>query len=246
MAPPADSRAQAPETPPESNRGPATLGAADLAVLRMDQDGRHPVPKVRPQIPGYDIIGTIGKGVKHGRNMLGRVQQNLDRLVALKVIRPELLDDPAIVQRFQREARAAARLAHPNIVTIFDAAEANGVHFLVMEFIEGDNLGSLIRQQKPLPAGQVCEWMRWAALGLAHLHERGLVHRDIKPHNLFLKRGPGAWSRSSNLGLGDAVGQRSTPRDEVDAVRHDPGDAGLFVPGAGDERRHRRWALGHL
>ncbi len=135
-------------------------------------------------LPGYDILEPIGKG---GMGQVHKARQRtLDRIVAVKVIRAELLDNPDVVRRFQREARAAARLAHPNIVTIFDAAEADGIHFLVMEYVDGDNLGALVSSVGPLPVRQVCDWVRQAALGLQHLHERGLVHRDIKPHNLLV------------------------------------------------------------
>jgi serine/threonine protein kinase len=136
-----------------------------------------------PTIPGYDILDAIGKG---GMGQVYKARQrNLDRTVAIKIIRSELLEDQNAVRRFQREAKAVAKLAHPNIVAIFDAAEADGVHYLVMEYLEGEDLGSLVRELGMQPVAQVCDWIRQAALGLAHLHERGLVHRDVKPHNLL-------------------------------------------------------------
>src|SRR5262249_19146590 len=113
-------------------------------------------------------------------------QQRLQRLAALKVIRKDRLISPAAVERFHREAQAAARLAHPNIVAIYDAGEANGTHFLAMEYVEGTDLSKLVRDKGPLAVGPACGYIRQAALGLQHAHEQGLVHRDIKPSNLML------------------------------------------------------------
>jgi formylglycine-generating enzyme required for sulfatase activity/tRNA A-37 threonylcarbamoyl transferase component Bud32 len=115
-------------------------------------------------------------------------QRRMDRLVALKVIRRENLKTPGAVERFQREARAAAKLAHPNVVTVFDSNAVGGVHFLVMEYLEGTDLAKLVKGKGPLPVGFACEYIRQAALGLQHAHEQGLIHRDIKPHNLMLTK----------------------------------------------------------
>ena len=112
----------------------------------------------------------------------------MDRHVALKVVRPDLMRHPAAVQRFQQEARAAARLHHPNIVTAYDADQAGELHFLVMEFVEGTSLAELVRERGPLTAAEACTYARQAALGLQHAHEQGMVHRDIKPQNLILAR----------------------------------------------------------
>jgi tetratricopeptide (TPR) repeat protein len=102
------------------------------------------------------------------------------------VIHPERLAQPDAVKRFYREARAAARLAHPHLVTVYDVDEVGGTHFLAMEFVEGTDLGQLVKTRGPLPVARACDYVRQAALGLQHIHERGLVHRDIKPTNLFL------------------------------------------------------------
>ncbi len=110
----------------------------------------------------------------------------MERLVALKVIHPGLMPSPATVQRFRQEVRAAARLQHPNIVTAHDAEEAGGLHFLVMEHVEGRSLADLVRERGPLPTSEACDYARQAAQGLQHAHEQGMVHRDIKPHNLMV------------------------------------------------------------
>jgi eukaryotic-like serine/threonine-protein kinase len=92
-----------------------------------------------------------------------------------------------MAKRFQREVRSAAALDHPNIVRALDADEIGGTHLLVMEYIDGaTDLSRLVKKNGPLPVSQACEYIRQAALGLQHAYERGLVHRDIKPHNLLM------------------------------------------------------------
>src|SRR5262249_23670929 len=107
-------------------------------------------------------------------------------LVALKVIRRRLLASPTAVERFRREVQAAGQLAHSNIVTAHDAEQAGDTHFLVMELVEGKSLATVVAERGPLPVAEACDYIRQAALGLQHAHERGLVHRDIKPQNLML------------------------------------------------------------
>jgi WD40 repeat protein/serine/threonine protein kinase len=132
----------------------------------------------------YVLLERIGEGGM-GQVLKAR-HQRLERIVALKLIRKERLAGRDAVQRFQREARAAARLAHPNLVTVYDADEVGGTHFFAMEYVEGTDLAKLVRQQGPLPVREASEYVRQAALGLQHAHEQGLVHRDIKPANLML------------------------------------------------------------
>jgi serine/threonine protein kinase/Tfp pilus assembly protein PilF len=131
----------------------------------------------------YVLLELVGQG---GMGSVYKARQSrMNRLVALKVVRREALKSPVAVERFQREAKAAAMLAHPNIVTVFDNNAVNGVHYLVMEFLEGTDLARRVKETGPLPVAEACEYVRQAALGLQHAHEQGLVHRDIKPHNLM-------------------------------------------------------------
>jgi serine/threonine protein kinase len=107
--------------------------------------------------------------------------------VALKVIHPELLNNPEAVQQFQQEMRAVAQLDHPNIVRAVDADLVVGnMHYFAMEFVEGTDLNKMVSLSGPLPVAKACDCIRQAALGLQHAFERGLVHRDIKPGNLLL------------------------------------------------------------
>jgi len=132
----------------------------------------------------YNLLERLGEG---GMGTVFKARhQRLERIVALKVIRKERLTNLDTIQRFQREARAAARVSHPNIVTIHDADEVNGTHFIVMEYVEGTDLAKLGKKHGPLPAAQACDYIRQAGLGLQGVSEQGLVHRDIKPANLIL------------------------------------------------------------
>src|SRR5947199_6257146 len=106
------------------------------------------------------------------------------RPVALKVIVRAYVASAGALERFRREARAAALLVHPNVVTTHDAEDAGEAHFLVMEYVEGVSLARLVQERGPLPVREACEYVRQAALGLQHAHERGMVHRDVKPANL--------------------------------------------------------------
>src|SRR5262249_17717364 len=134
----------------------------------------------------YRLLETIGQG---GMGQVFKAQHTLmNRIVALKVIRKEKLAKPAVVARFHREVQLAAQLAHPNIVTAYDAGRTGDTHYLAMEYVDGINLFHLVRENGPLPVAQACDCIRQAALGLQHAHERDLVHRDIKPSNLLVTR----------------------------------------------------------
>ena len=134
----------------------------------------------------YIVLERLGEG---GMGQVFKARQrNLHRFVALKVIRRECLDNPKVIKRFQREIRVTGQLSHPNIVHAFDADEVNGQHYIAMEYIDGIDLAHLVKQAGPLLVPQACDYIRQAALGLQHAHERGMVHRDVKPANLLVTR----------------------------------------------------------
>jgi formylglycine-generating enzyme required for sulfatase activity/serine/threonine protein kinase len=110
------------------------------------------------------------------------------RLVALKVLPTANANDPDLLARFYREARAVAQLNHPNIVAAFDVDQADKLHFLVTEFVDGPSLDHLVSRRGRLGVADACQYISQAARGLQHAHEAGLVHRDIKPHNLLVDR----------------------------------------------------------
>lgn len=136
----------------------------------------------------YLILERIGEG---GMGKVYRaIETRMGREVALKTIRPNLLANRTVVQRYKREARAAAALDHPNIVKLFEADDVGGRYFLAMEFVDGSDLSRLIKdlnkERSPMPPAEAAEYIRQAALGLQHAHDKGLVHRDIKPSNLLV------------------------------------------------------------
>jgi serine/threonine-protein kinase len=159
----------------------------------------------------YVITDKLGEG---GMGKVYRARHaRTDREVALKVVRSNLLSNPVVRRRYDREVRAATSLQHPNIVSVFDADEIDGRVFLAMEFVDGIDLARLIREYGVLPVQEACEYVRQAALGLHHAHEQGLVHRDIKPSNIIVSgerhipdaTGP-AFVKILDMGLVRAVG----------------------------------------
>jgi serine/threonine protein kinase len=150
------------------------------------------VPLTLRDHPRYRVEGLLGVS---GMGAVFKAEHLLmKRPVALKVISGHFLSHPAAVERFRREVQAAGQLTHPNIMHAYDAEQAGDTHFLVMEYVEGISLARLVAERGPLPVAEGCDYVRQAALGLQHAHERGMVHRDIKPQNLMVARG---WSKSS-------------------------------------------------
>src|SRR5438105_3183534 len=136
--------------------------------------------------PRYRVLKQLGCG---GMGVVYKAEQRaMGRTVAIKVVARRYTSNADAVERFRREVRAAGKLNHPNIVTAHDADEANGLHFLVMEFVEGISLDRLVERKGPLSVATACQCIRQAAQGLQHAFEKGMVHRDIKPHNLMVTR----------------------------------------------------------
>jgi serine/threonine-protein kinase len=175
----------------------------------------------------YVLLDRLGEG---GMGMVYKARhQTMQRVVALKVIRKEKLANPEAVNRFYKEVMAAAQLHHPNIVLAYDAGQAGNTHYLSMEYVEGVDLARLVRQQGPLPLHQACEYVRQAAMGLQHAYEKGLVHRDIKPHNLLVSRAPDA---TGNGGGAAARGDVVKILDMGLARLQGAGDTGVTKTGA--------------
>lgn len=135
-------------------------------------------------IGGYALRGKLGAG---GMGQVYLAEHlRMKRLVAFKVLSANLLRDRQYIERFQREVQAAARLSHPNIVTAYDAGEAAGVYYLVMEYVDGEDLRSIVNAGGPLPLNQALRCVIQAAEGLDYAHRQGVIHRDIKPPNLLM------------------------------------------------------------
>ena len=150
----------------------------------------------RSQTPDLDLAG---RSLAHyrvleklGRGGMGEVflaeDLRLGRKVALKVLRPELTADPRHLERFEREARSVAALNHPNIVTIHSVEEYEGLHFLVMELVEGETLADLLASRGPFPLEELLDIALVLTRALETAHARGIVHRDLKPRNVMVSR----------------------------------------------------------
>ena len=162
---------------------PAFAPTVAWSAPGADATGLAPdVPAVLAAHPKYRVLRRLGTG---GMGTVWLAEhQVMNRPVAIKVIRPDLLARPGATGRFLREVRAAARLHHPNIVTAFDAEPAGDSCLLVMEYVPGQTLGEQL-EAGPLSVADACRAVRDAARGLAYAHAHGLVHRDVKPHNLI-------------------------------------------------------------
>jgi hypothetical protein len=138
----------------------------------------------RPEVHGYRTIRELGRG---GMGTVFLAQQlSLDRPVALKIMAKRWASDPVFVARFTREAFAAAQLRHPNIVHIHDIGDSDGGRFFSMEYVPGRSLADVVRKRGKLDPETAVGYILQAARGLKHAHDRGMIHRDVKPENLLL------------------------------------------------------------
>jgi eukaryotic-like serine/threonine-protein kinase len=139
-----------------------------------------------PQIGRYRLERELGRG---GMAVVYRgVDEELGRTVAVKLLSDHLADDKEIRTRFLREARIAAALNHPNVVDVYDLGERDGLPFIVMELVEGETLAGLLAREGRLEPRRAVELALQACAGLEHAHRAGMVHRDVKPGNLLLRR----------------------------------------------------------
>jgi serine/threonine protein kinase len=136
-----------------------------------------------PEIPAYRILDLVGAG---GQGTVYRgVHQTLDRPAAIKILHPSLAKDELFLQRFQREARLMARIDHPHIVRVFDAGTVPQGCYIVMEWVEGEDLRTVLNREGPFPEPEALALLLPAVEALDHAHRQGIVHRDIKPANLL-------------------------------------------------------------
>jgi serine/threonine protein kinase len=168
----------------DSDSGPESQGSTGAYHGPFTAPVPEELAKYFPQLEIIELLGQGGMGAVYKAR-----EPALDRLVAVKILPPEAARDPAFAERFQREARALAKLNHPNIVAVYGIGQAEGLYYFIMEFVDGVNLRQLIRsgQCKPEQAlrivPQICEALQFA-------HDEGIVHRDIKPENILIdKRG---------------------------------------------------------
>ena len=175
----------------------------------------NPIPReLTGRIGKYEIARPIGKGAM-GQVYLAH-DTVLDRDVALKVMAAQIADDPELKKRFEREARAVAKMTHPNVVTVFDlGSHADGSPYIAMELLKGQDLQKAVRQPPPLPLERKVAIIVQVLAGLAHAHSLGIIHRDIKPANIFIQEdgsvkimdfGVARLTTASMTGTGNIVG----------------------------------------
>ncbi len=159
--------------------------------------------EIADRFPQFEVIECLGRG---GMGVVYKARQkSLDRWVAIKVLAPERVHEEGFSERFGREAKTLARMSHPNIVTVFDHGEADGLFYIVMEYVDGVNLRDLLREGKMAPeqaltiVPPICEALEYA-------HGKGVVHRDIKPENLLLDRD--GRIKIADFGIASLVGAR--------------------------------------
>src|SRR5437870_10455121 len=154
----------------------------------------------------FELIEPIGIG---GMAAVIRARDTqLDRFVALKILPPETAQEPENIQRFHQEAKAAAKLDHENIARVFFCGEDQGLHFIAFEFVEGENLRTLLEGRGRIPVPEAINYLLQIATGLAHAAQRGVVHRDIKPSNIIIT--PAGRAKLVDMGLARSV---ATPSD---------------------------------
>jgi len=132
----------------------------------------------------YELIEIIGDG---GMSTVYKARcRILDRIVAVKIPKDEYSKDKSFVEKFKTEALSAARISHPNIVNIYDVGQENDIHYIVMEYVDGKTLKDVIRKEAPLSVEQAVDIAIMICDGVHHAHEKGIIHRDIKPHNILI------------------------------------------------------------
>ena len=185
----------------DSNRRASDEPEAWPPDTRLDRPSRQPVRHGAPLPdfgPRYKVSAQLGKGG------MGEVYRAYDTElkgdVALKIVRGDSELDPAL-GRFRREIALARKVTSPNVLRVYDLAEHDGLRFLSMELVDGEDLGALLRREKRLPLDRALAIFRQVCAGLAAAHAQGVVHRDLKPHNVLVgKDGSCAWRTSGSRG----------------------------------------------
>ncbi len=201
----------------ESTDEPRTLG--DLLVEREFMTGRQldrlksefEAKRSTEQIPGYKIKQKLGSGAM--ATVFLAKQLSLDRLVAIKVLPKKLSANKNFIERFYKEGRAAAQLNHPNIVSAYDVGKAGDHHYFVMEYVDGATVYDRIIKGRPMEEPESIDIAIQVAEALRHAHERGFIHRDVKPKNIMLSRGGAA--KLADLGLARAMSDKEAAEAEA-------------------------------
>ena len=205
---------------------------------------------------GYKILDRIGKGQMGG---VYKAVHNFGQLVALKILPASRAKNQHILGRFQREARLLTQLDHANVVRAYQVGDSGGVHFIVMEYLEGETLGDALERRKRLPLAEAVRLIRQVLDGLQHLHDRRMVHRDLKPANIMLTPEPAkgkpdtTWDQTAkvlDVGLGRELFDEEAPEAQIETQLTQEGSVlgtpDYLGPGTGEGRALRRHPCGHL
>lgn len=193
-------------------RGAEDPGSTSLAQMLLSESfiTRRQLERLRSQveaerssqrIPGYHVLGKLGAGAMAA--VFKARQISLDRLVAIKVLPRKFSNNKQFIERFYAEGRAAAQLNHPNIVQAFDVGQAGEFHYFVMEYVEGKTVHDWIVENKRFSEAEALDIIINVADALAHAHEKGLIHRDVKPKNIMIT--PAGVAKLADLGLARAI-----------------------------------------
>lgn len=174
----------------------------------------------------YKLEMPLGKG---GMASVYRAYQaSVDRYVAIKVMTPEIANDPSFVERFQREARIIAKLEHPHILPIIDFGESEGIYYIVMRYMDGGSLDDRMRQRRLAPQ-EIAHYLDQIASALDYAHQKGVIHRDLKPNNVLLDRANNCYLTDFGIARIEGAERKLTATGSVMAPR-------LICP------QSRRWA----
>jgi serine/threonine protein kinase len=183
--------------------GELLLEKGYLRNEQLEETLRQQVHRGVPvQITGYRFVSKIGQGAMGA--IYKAVQLSMDRPVAVKILSPRYAEDTRFVERFFREARAVARLNHPNIIQGIDVGEVGGIHYFVMEFVDGRTIGELLRRGGALDERRAVYVILQVVRALAHAWKNGLLHRDLKPDNIMIARD--GIAKLCDLGLAKNIG----------------------------------------
>ncbi len=180
----------------------------------------------------YVVLERLGQG---GMGVVFKARhKRMDRLVAIKILPSSATGSSEALERFYREVKAAARLHHPNIVTAYDAGECEGVHYLVMEYVDGKDLAAVARQYGTVPIDRAVDWIIQAARGLEYAHRQGIIHRDVKLANLLLDRE--GTVKVLDMGLARMIGSADS-MDQITSDHEVMGTYGYMAPEQAEDAR---------
>ena len=161
----------------------------------------------------YELLERIGEG---GMSVVYKAKDKLlNRFVAIKILKPEFINDHKFIDSFRRESQAAASMSHPNIVNIYDVGKEGNIHYIVMELIEGRALSDSIKDEGPMPYTKVIAISKQIAAALAFAHKNHIIHRDVKPHNIMMT--PNGTAKITDFGIAKAV-NAATIVDNTDGI----------------------------